>query len=67
MKKFNLRFGGYGPSTTSFSQALKLIGDSLEKDFGDDINVKYVWNIMDLGYRGEDILWLIEHGVLTLG
>jgi tripartite ATP-independent transporter DctP family solute receptor len=29
--------------------------------------VKYVWNIMELGYRAEDILWLVEHGLLTLG
>src|SRR5262249_56496970 len=29
--------------------------------------VRYVWNIMDLGYRAEDILWLVEHGLLTLG
>jgi TRAP-type transport system periplasmic protein len=29
--------------------------------------VKYVWNIMDFGYRAEDILWLVEHGLLTLG
>jgi TRAP-type C4-dicarboxylate transport system substrate-binding protein len=29
--------------------------------------VKYVWNIMDFGYRAEDILWLVEDGVLTLG
>ena len=59
--------GGYGPPTTSFSKALKFIGDRLESDFGDDIDIKYIWNIMDLGYRGEDILWLVESGVLTLG
>ena len=35
--------------------------------FGDRIDVKYVWNIMDFGYRAEDILWLVEDGVLTLG
>jgi TRAP-type transport system periplasmic protein len=29
--------------------------------------VKYVWNIMDFGYRAEEILWLVESGVLTLG
>ena len=29
--------------------------------------MKYVWNIMDFGYRAEDILWLVESGVLTLG
>jgi TRAP-type C4-dicarboxylate transport system substrate-binding protein len=59
--------GGYGPPTTSFSRALKLIGDTLEAEFGDRVGVKYVWNIMDFGYRAEDILWLVEAGVLTLG
>ncbi len=59
--------GGYGPPTTSFSRSLKLIGDTLLAEFGDRIDVKYVWNIMDFGYRAEDILWLVEDGVLTLG
>jgi tripartite ATP-independent transporter DctP family solute receptor len=59
--------GGYGPPTTGFSRALKRIGDRLLTEFGDRIEVKYVWNIMDLGYRAEDILWLVEHGLLTLG
>jgi TRAP-type C4-dicarboxylate transport system substrate-binding protein len=62
-----IRMGGYGPSTTGFSQALKLIGDRLTDKFGDGIDIKYVWNIMELGYRAEDILWLVEHGLLTLG
>ena len=59
--------GGYGPATTAFSRALKRIGDRLESEFGDAIDVEYVWNIMDLGHRGEDILSLVETGVLTLG
>jgi len=59
--------GGYGPPTTGFSLALKQIGDRLEARFGDEVEVKYVYNILDLGYRGEDILWLVEQGVLTLG
>jgi len=62
-----IRMGGYGPPTTGFSRALKRIGDRLLTEFGDHIEVKYVWNIMDLGYRAEDILWLVEHGLLTLG
>jgi len=62
-----IRMGGYGPPTTSFSHALKLIGDTLNAAFGDRISVNYVWNIMDFGYRAEDILWLVEDGVLTLG
>jgi TRAP-type C4-dicarboxylate transport system substrate-binding protein len=59
--------GGYGPPTTSFSKGLKLIGDSLIAAFGDRVDVKYVWNIMDFGYRAEEILWLVEDGVLSLG
>jgi TRAP-type transport system periplasmic protein len=62
-----IRMGGYGPPTTSFSRALKLIGDTLQQRFGDRVSVKYVWNIMDFGYRAEEILWLVEDGVLTLG
>jgi len=62
-----IRMGGYGPATTGFSLALKRIGDRLQAQFGDRVDVKYVWNIMDLGYRAEDILWLVEHGLLTLG
>ncbi len=48
-------------------EGLKLIGDTLVAAFGDRVDVKYVWNIMDFGYRAEDILWLVEDGVLTLG
>jgi TRAP-type transport system periplasmic protein len=63
----DIRMGGYGPPTTSFSRALKLIGDTLKQGFGDRVSVKCVWNIMDFGYRAEEILWLVESGVLTLG
>ena len=62
-----IRMGGYGPATTGFSRALKFIGDRLSAEFGPRVGIKYVWNIMDLGYRADDILWLVEHGLLTLG
>jgi TRAP-type C4-dicarboxylate transport system substrate-binding protein len=65
--RIQIRMGGYGPATTGFSRALKLIGDRLTAAFADRVDVKYVWNIMDFGYRAEDILWLVEHGILTLG
>lgn len=63
----HIRMGGYGPATTCFSLALKRIGERLATEFGDRVAIKYVWNIMDFGYRAEDILWLVESGVLTLG
>jgi TRAP-type transport system periplasmic protein len=66
-KAIQIRMGGYGPASTGFSKSLKFIGDRLESQFGDQVEVKYVWNIMDFGYRAEDILWLVEHGLLTLG
>jgi len=59
--------GGYGPATTGFSVALKRIGDRLAAKFGDQVDVKYVYNILDLGYRADDIIWLVESGILTLG
>ena len=66
-KPIQIRMGGYGPATTGFSKSLKLIGDKIEAQFGDRVDIKYIWNIMDLGFKGEDILWLVEHGLLTLG
>ena len=61
-----IRMGGYGPSTTTCSRALKIMGDRLEADFGKAVDVKYIWNVMDLGYKGGDLLWMAEHGILTL-
>ena len=52
--------GGYSPSSTAFSLALKRIGDRLKARFGDEVDVKYVYNILDLGYREDDINWLVE-------
>jgi tripartite ATP-independent transporter DctP family solute receptor len=66
-KPIQIRMGGYGPATTGFSRALKFIGERLQAEFGDRIDVKYVWNIMDFGYRADDIVWLVEEGLLTLG
>jgi TRAP-type C4-dicarboxylate transport system substrate-binding protein len=65
-KTYQIRLGGYGPASTSFSQSLKMIGDKLENQFGKDVDIKYIYNIMDLGFKGEDILWLTEQGFLTV-
>jgi len=66
-KKSRILMVGYGPPSTGFSLALKRIGDRLKARLGDEVDVKYVYNVLDLGYREDDINWLVEEGVLTLG
>jgi TRAP-type C4-dicarboxylate transport system substrate-binding protein len=58
--------GGYGPPTTTHSRALKMIGDRLVAQFGDAVEIRYVWNVMDFGYKAEEVLWMSERGLLTL-
>ncbi len=62
-----IRLGGYGPPKTTFSRALKIIGDKLKAQFGSRVDIQYVWNVMDLGYNAEDVLELVERGALSLG
>ncbi|MBI4366710.1 MAG: TRAP transporter substrate-binding protein [Deltaproteobacteria bacterium] len=66
-KPIQIRMAGYGPPTTGFSKSLKFIGDKLEAEFGGRVAIEYVWNIMDHGYKAEDILTLVETGEMTLG
>ena len=61
-----IRMGGYGPPTTTCSRGLKIMGDRLAQEFGKAVDVKTIWNVMDLGYKGGDLLWMAEHGILTL-
>jgi TRAP-type C4-dicarboxylate transport system substrate-binding protein len=42
------------------------MGDRLVAEFGKAVDIKYIWNVMDLGYKGGDLLWMAEHGILTL-
>jgi len=58
--------GGYSPSSTAFSLALKRIGDRLKARLGDEVDIKYVYNVLDLGYREDDLNWMVADGVLTL-
>ena len=66
-KPIPIRMGGYGPPTTSFSRALKFIGDKLQAEFGDGVAIEYIWNIMDCGHKAQDILTFVENGEMTLG
>ena len=61
-----IRMGGYGPPSTTCSRGLQIMGERLAAELGDAVDVKYIWNVMDLGYKGGDLLWMAEHGILTL-
>src|SRR5262245_51545377 len=65
-RPIRILMGGYGPASTGFSRALERIGDRLEARFGDEVDVKYVYNVLDLGYREDDLNWMVEDGVLSL-
>jgi TRAP-type C4-dicarboxylate transport system substrate-binding protein len=67
-KPISITLAGYGPPTSSFSQGLKLIGDRLSAKFGDEVRIKYVYNILDFGYDEANIQFeLVKKGALTLG
>lgn len=61
-----ITMGGYGPPYTTCSRGMKIMGDTVAAQFGKDVAVHYVWNVMDLGYKGADLLWMAEDGVLSL-
>jgi TRAP-type C4-dicarboxylate transport system substrate-binding protein len=45
---------------------MKVLGDTLTSQFGQDVAVHYVWNVMDFGYKAADLLWMAEDGVLSM-
>src|SRR5262245_5592668 len=65
-RPIQILMGGYGPASTGFSLALKRIGDRLKARFGNEVDVKYVYNVLDVGYREDDLNWMVDSGVLTL-
>jgi tripartite ATP-independent transporter DctP family solute receptor len=62
-----ITMAGYGPPSTGFSKALIFIGGKIAAQFGGDVAIEYVFNIMDHGHKAEDILTLVERGELTMG
>ena len=59
------RMAGYSPSTTSFSRGLTHIGDRLRAEAG--LDVDYLYNVLEIGYGGGDLRWLVDAGVLSAG
>ena len=62
-----VRLAGYSPSTTSFSRGLGHIGERVQSEAGGRIDVDYLYNVLEIGYGGGDLRWLVDAGVLTMG
>jgi len=65
-ENLKIRMVGYGPPTTTHSRGLKFIGDRLVKQFGDRVDIFYIWNVMDIGYSSDGVLELTECGITDL-
>ena len=61
-----IRMAGYSPSITSFSRGLTHIGDRL-RDPKPALEVDYLYNVLELGYGGGDLRWLVDAGLLSVG
>ena len=61
-----ITMAGYAPPNNGFSLSLKRIGERIQAKFGKDVEVHYLFNIIDLGYKGEDLPWLVEDGIITM-
>ena len=60
-----IRMAGYSPSITSFSRGLTHIGDRLREEAA--LEVDYLYNVLELGYGGGDLRWLVDAGLLSVG
>ena len=60
-----IRFGGYAPPETTHGRGLARFRDVLQESLGDRVQVLPVWNILDFGYRTDDLLSLTDAGILT--
>jgi TRAP-type C4-dicarboxylate transport system substrate-binding protein len=60
-----ITLGGYGPPNTTCSRGMKVMGEAMSAQFGKAVDVHYVWNVMDFGYKAADLLWMAEDGILS--
>lgn len=61
-----IRFGGYSPPDSTHSRAAVHFKEALAKRVEGAVRVEHYWNVMDFGYRADDLLAMVECGLLTL-
>ena len=57
---------GHSQPDTSFSTGLRVIEQRLADRFGHRFEIKQLFNIIELGYAGDDLHWLVDSNILTL-
>jgi tripartite ATP-independent transporter DctP family solute receptor len=60
------RIGGYSPPDSTHSRASVHFKESLEKKTVGAVSADIFWNILDFGYRADDLLSMVECGLLTM-
>ena len=55
-----IRFGGYSPPDSSHSRAAVHFKEALARRVGDAVQVDHFWNVLDFGYRADDLLSIVE-------
>jgi TRAP-type transport system periplasmic protein len=61
-----IRFGGYSPADSTHSRAAVHFKEALARRIGVAVQVDHYWNVMDFGYRADDLLSMVECGLLTM-
>ena len=62
----HIRLGGYSPPETSHSRAAVRFRETLAERAGAAAEVDIFWNVLDFGYRADDLLSMVECGMLTM-
>lgn len=62
----HIRFAGYSPLHTSHSRAALRFGETMRARLGEEIKIDHFWNVLDFGYKAEDLLAMVECGLLTM-
>ncbi len=62
----HIRLGGYSPPETSHSRAAVRFREALAERAGAAAEVDIFWNVLDFGYRADDLLSMVECGMLTM-
>ena len=65
-ENIKIRLGGYSPPDSRHSLAAVHFNESPEKQLGKVVTVDLFWNVLDFGYRADDLLSIVEFDLLNM-